>query len=374
MSNNVFVKRLYFSSSQIRMENVSLLWHSSNDVEYDISVSGWQSHNETMDERVHDEKIYKAILVWTITIMFTGILGNVLVISAVLLHRNLRKIENVFIVNLAVADMGVSLIVNTFCIVGIVTKAEFFIGKDWLCEAIGVICITCCACSMWSIAAIGVNRYVIICHWARYNSIYNRRTVPFMLLAVWSISFFIDLPNMVGWGDHRFDWKTMVCTADMAIDYSYTIYFSCMGFGVPLCFIIYSYVRIYYHAWKSSARLNRVAKEDGLSNRHTNDMRLARSLLCIVIFFIAMWAPYSLTVIIDRHSVAHRYIYIFTALLAHTNSSINCLLYGATNRNFRQGYMYFFRFILCRDVEFSAMVCTNSLAASQRTINLEDQL
>lgn len=92
MGNYVFVKCLYFSSSQIRMENVSLLWHSSNDVEYDVGISGWQSHNETMDERVHDEKIYLVILIWTITIMFTGILGNILVISAVLLHRNLRKI------------------------------------------------------------------------------------------------------------------------------------------------------------------------------------------------------------------------------------------------------------------------------------------
>ncbi|XP_054763606.1 melatonin receptor type 1B-B-like [Lytechinus pictus] len=231
-----------------------------------------------------------------------------------------------------------------------------------------------CACSMWSIAAIGVNRYVIICHWAKHSTNYNRKTVSLMLVAIWTISFLIALPNIVNWGGYRFDWKTMVCTADMAIDYSYTIYFSGMAFGIPLFIIMYSYVRIYYYAWKSSSRLKRVAEEDGLSLRHANDMKLVRSVLIIIVVFVSMCAPYALTVIIDRHTVAHRNMYIFSALLAHTNSSINCVIYAATNRNFRQGYLYFFRLISCRDIDFPSVVTSKKLTSSKKPIQLDEMI
>lgn len=67
-----------------------------------------------------------------------------------------------------------------------------------------------CSCSLWSIATIAFNRYVWICHWNNYHRIFNRRTVPLILLIVWLIAFLIDLPNILGWGVHEFDWKVSV--------------------------------------------------------------------------------------------------------------------------------------------------------------------
>ena len=51
-----------------------------------------------------------------------GMVGNTLVIGAVLAHKKLRVLSNAFIVNLAVADLCVSFFVNTFHIVGVLTK------------------------------------------------------------------------------------------------------------------------------------------------------------------------------------------------------------------------------------------------------------
>ena len=47
-----------------------------------------------------------------------GTVGNTLVIGAVLIHRKLRVLSNVFIVNLAVTDLIVSTGINSFYIMG----------------------------------------------------------------------------------------------------------------------------------------------------------------------------------------------------------------------------------------------------------------
>lgn len=49
---------------------------------------------------------------------------------------------NVFIINLALADLGVSIVVNLASVVGSITnEAGFFFKHDWLCELVAVICI-----------------------------------------------------------------------------------------------------------------------------------------------------------------------------------------------------------------------------------------
>ncbi|XP_071481521.1 melatonin receptor type 1B-B-like [Diadema antillarum] len=296
-----------------------------------------------------DEKVvHMIVLVWTAIILVCGSVGNILVIAAVLLHKNLRNVGNVFIVNLAVADLSVSTIVNSFGIVGLVTEARFFIGKGALCQFVGVICITCCACSMWTIAAIGLNRYVCICHWPRYHTVYTRKTVVAMVAAIWILSFLIDLPNLFGWGLHNFDWKTMLCTGNMSFRKSYTIFFSVTAFILPLLVILYAYARIYWRAWRSAANLKNVCKDTGTTVNRVGDMRLARSVSIIIVVFVLMWAPYALSIVINFVVDVGRNTYIFSILLAHTNSCVNCFIYAVTNRNFRQGYSICIDLILRR--------------------------
>ncbi|XP_041478055.1 melatonin receptor type 1A-like [Lytechinus variegatus] len=266
---------------------------------------------------------------------------------------------NLFIVNLAVADLGVSVVVNLASVAGSITSEEgIFIKYEWLCEVIAVVCIVTCSCSLWSIAAIAFNRYVWICHWQRYRKIFNRRTVPMMIVGLWIIGFLIDLPNILGWGTHTFDWKVMSCTGGMSFVYSYAIYFAMTAFAVPLMIITFSYIGIFRFARKATIALERVRNKDGVQNKNGKgkggraarpaDLRLARSVLAIVIIYLLMWSPYSLTVLIDHRVVYDRKLYILSYTLAHTNSSFNCVIYGATNQQFRRGYMHFIRLLFCR--------------------------
>ena len=162
-----------------------------------------------------DDHLVNGFYIGMMFLMATsGTIGNTFIIGAVFVHKKLLVLSNAFIVNLAVTDFVVCAFVNVFTIVGVLTRGFFFHNRDGVCEFVGAICITSCCCSLWSIAAIAFNRYVIICHRIYYPTIFNKHTMPFFIIAVWVLSFLVDLPNLLGWGGHAFDKKALFCTYD----------------------------------------------------------------------------------------------------------------------------------------------------------------
>ena len=94
----------------------------------------------------------------------SGTLGNLLVIGSVLVHRPLRRLHNAFIVNLAVADLCVSALIQFATVDALLRLGATFWNRPALCDFFGFLCTTSCTCSLWSITAISINRYVCICH------------------------------------------------------------------------------------------------------------------------------------------------------------------------------------------------------------------
>ena len=136
-------------------------------------------------------------LLITVVVALTGTIGNLLVIGALMVHKRLRVLSNVFIGNLAVADLHVTAIVNP-SIITAVLRPNIFIKYPVLCEVLAVICLVTCLCSLWSMCAISLNRYIAICHRVSYPRIYNRVTVLCYVALMWiytsSPFLFTDYP------------------------------------------------------------------------------------------------------------------------------------------------------------------------------------
>ncbi|XP_072014866.1 melatonin receptor type 1B-B-like [Amphiura filiformis] len=303
--------------------------------------------NETQPTRIspwaHDYPVntYYLILVYLMCIL--GLVGNILVIGSVFVHKKLRVLSNVFVVNLAAADLCVVIVVDVFTILGICTKGLVFEGKPILCELLGVICITSCACSLWSIATIALNRYVGICHRNLYMNLFNKKTVPYIILTLWVISFFIDFPNLIGWGRHGFDQRLLFCTYDFSANFGYSVYFAVFLITIPFIALTYSYIRILMYSRAVKKKLRAHQRKDGTalgSAIRTTDLRLLKSVLIIWICYTLFWLPYTLLMFFDQDGDWGRTVYIFATALAHSSSSSNSLIYAATNRNFREAYIY----------------------------------
>ena len=280
----------------------------------------------------------------TVTMSLFGTIGNLMVIGALLVHKRLRVLSNVFIGNLAVADFCVSAVTNPITAVAIfyTDLSQFFTIFPEVCETLAVLCTIACLCSVWSMSAISLNRYVAICHRAYYQRIYNKVTVPCYVVLMWMYAFTLDISNFFGWSGHVFDAKAYFCTINYTANYSYNLFFIIFGLCVPMSITCFSYINIFLFARRSEQRL----KKHNKNAIKTNDLRLLKSVGTICATFMLMWTPYGLVLLLDVYHWPQWY-WLLAIALAHSNSSINSLLYAATNKNFREGYAILIRRICC---------------------------
>ncbi|KAL5004079.1 hypothetical protein ScPMuIL_017535 [Solemya velum] len=87
-----------------------------------------------------------------------GNIANFMVIGSIITYVPLKTTGNMFIANLALADLCVTAVVGPFNIVGVMKGPRYFTKDVILCHVVADFCAIGCTCSMWTIAAISVNR------------------------------------------------------------------------------------------------------------------------------------------------------------------------------------------------------------------------
>ncbi|KAJ8971950.1 hypothetical protein NQ317_018294 [Molorchus minor] len=128
--------------------------------------------------------------------------GNVFVIAAILLERNLQNVANYLILSLAVADLLVACLVMPLGAVYEVSQ-EWTLGPE-LCDMWTSSDVLCCTASILHLVAIALDRY-----WAVTNIDYiHQRTskrIGMMILIIWLVSFFVCIAPLLGWKDPNWE-------------------------------------------------------------------------------------------------------------------------------------------------------------------------
>ena len=87
-------------------------------------------------------------------------------------------------------------------------------------------------------------RYVLICHYERYDKIYSGGQTCLLCLSVWIIMYAIQLPNHIGWGDTRFSVTFYVCTFANNV-HSYATFYIVVGVVLPVSATFLAYLGIF---------------------------------------------------------------------------------------------------------------------------------
>ena len=305
---------------------------------------------------------------------------------------------------------------DPFSIAGAIVGPTFFQGQVVLCHIIGSVCLVSCVCSLYSIAAISINRYVLLCHRAKYQNIYTKKNTCLMILGLWLFAFLLDLPNFLDWGDHNYDMKTLSCSYDRTASYSYTVFFISFFVLLPLFSVVFCNINIYIVVIRSKIKVSshsessrvptmysyirttgagepstasgihsavvgssnpvssmddkdreptiqeekpsqfltikdnliqqqkkKEKKNKGKKLELSSEVKLAKTLFIIFMFFCVCWAPYALMCLIDRFDNLQKEAYLYAILIAHSSSTMNSLIYAITNRGFQNGYKLFLR-------------------------------
>ncbi|XP_052224717.1 cholecystokinin receptor-like [Dreissena polymorpha] len=155
----------------------------------------FQSLNKTLTEMVNNktnlnEKIYTSfsaelnITLYSV-IFILSVCGNSLVIITLIKNKKMRTITNLFLVNLAISDLMLSVLCMPFSLVATVLLRNFIFGEA-MCVIIRYFQAVSVGVSCYTLVAISLERYYAICEPLRSRRWQTLSHARRMLIGIWA--------------------------------------------------------------------------------------------------------------------------------------------------------------------------------------------
>lgn len=294
------------------------------------------------DEDIKPFTRHATIIAAVCAIIFSiiGVLGNLVTVIALLKYTRLRRhATTAFVISLSISDL-------IFSAVNLPLTASRYLNEAWvlgdtLCKIFPLFFYGNVAVSLLSMVAITINRYILISKSNVYNQLYTSRGITVMLIVVWTLSFFMLLPPLLGvWGTLGLDPATFSCTILKKNGSSPKKFLFVLGFLVPCIVISVSYLCIYWRVRKSRKNLEAHAVESGQRRggfQRREDSRVTRLMLTIFLCFLLCFMPLMLVNVIDE-KMKIPIFHLVASVLAWASAVINPFIYAGTNKLYREAY------------------------------------
>lgn len=126
-------------------------------------------------------------------IFMVGVIGNLLVISVLLIEKDLRNFTNYLLANLSIADLLVLLTNVPTGLHDLFAKERWYLGST-MCYLTSFIENSCCIASVVSIFFITLERYFVICHPLSAKAIWTQSRTLKLILLIWLFAFLVNTP------------------------------------------------------------------------------------------------------------------------------------------------------------------------------------
>jgi len=285
-----------------------------------------------------------------VVIIVVGVFGNVLVILAVLLSRNLYKSSNMFVVSLAVCDLVQTVLIKPLYVHTYVA-GEWQFGVGTCLYALYASNLTILE-SILHVSVIALHRYLVIVHPRAGRVLQGPRAVAAMLGVVYAAPLLVILaPALSRLGSATsgapgrqvvFNKRIMFCSFVRHSEFRLAGVLKKVSFlSVAAVFLFYCYVRIYLLVRRSGQSVN--ARGAFSAARLQREITLLKTVVVIFMTFVVSYLPVSVLYGVDTGRNFSYAFYFCGVLLLWTSSSVNWMIYGLMNKQYLQAYHY----ILC---------------------------
>ena len=295
-----------------------------------------------------------------VVICVASVFVNIILFVVILRKRTLRTISNGFLLNLAFADLLVSMLNMPITVVTIINESWIF--GDTACVFFGFITMLSFVSSVMSLAMIAINRYYYVVQWKNYSSNFTPRKSLLFVGSMWITSVSLSIPPLLGWGKYDFISGKSFCFVFWPSDVYYMYFMLIICFFGPLTVICITYIKILKFTRRAKQQMHRHREnnviEDASQKMEENrrrigtsqeEVKITNTLVIVVACFVGCWAPFAVTMFIDVYlpsSRIPRSIDISTLLLGYANSMCNPVVYGIRNQTFRRELIQVFT--ICR--------------------------
>uniref|UniRef100_A0A671Y9E3 Neuropeptide FF receptor 1 n=1 Tax=Sparus aurata TaxID=8175 RepID=A0A671Y9E3_SPAAU len=296
----------------------------------------------------HSLYVASSYIIAYFLIFLLCIVGNTLVCLIVAENRRMRTVTNLFILNLAISD----LLVGIFCIPttlvdNLITGWPF---SNTVCKMSGFVQGVSVSASVFTLVAIAVERFRVI--------VYPLQPKPTVFVAkaaillIWVLAVLIMCPAASALTVDTVPFHYMVYNDDF--NHTFPLYTCYENFTNPrmskvytavLLVLIYlvplSVITVMYSSISPVG-----GRRGGPPTISQKKIRVIKMLIVVALLFILSWLPLWTLMMMtdyagldrDQLDLLTSYIFPFAHWLAFSNSSVNPIIYGYYNENFKRGF------------------------------------
>ncbi|XP_031198837.1 neuropeptide FF receptor 2 isoform X2 [Mastomys coucha] len=289
-------------------------------------------------------------------IFFLCMVGNTVVCFIVIRNRHMHTVTNFFILNLAISD----LLVGIFCMP--ITLLDNIIA-GWpfgssMCKISGLVQGVSVAASVFTLVAIAVDRFRCVVY--PFKPKLTFKTAFVTIVIIWGLAITIMTPSAimlhvqeekyyrVRLSSHNKTGTVYWCREDWPRQEMRRIYTTVLFATIylaPLSLIVIMYARIGASLFKTSVHCTGKQRPEQW-HVSKKKQKVIKMLLIVALLFILSWLPlWTLMMLSDyadlspnKLRIINIYVYPFAHWLAFCNSSVNPIIYGFFNENFRNGF------------------------------------
>ncbi|XP_004674362.2 PREDICTED: C-X-C chemokine receptor type 1 [Condylura cristata] len=277
-----------------------------------------------------------AVVVIYVLVFLLSLLGNCLVILVVLCSQLSRSVTDVYLLNLAMADLLFALTLPIWA----ASKVKGWIFGTAMCKLVSLLKEVNFYSGILLLASISMDRYLAIVHATRTLT-KKRHWVKFICLGIWTLSFILSLPVFVFRRAFDPPFSSPVCYEDMGANTTqWRVVLRALpqtfGFVLPLLVMLFCY-----------GLTLRTLFATHMGQKH----RAMRVIFAVVLVFLLCWLPYNLVLVADTlmrmqviKETCERRNHIGRALdateiLGFFHSCLNPLIYAFIGQKFRHGLL-----------------------------------
>ena len=274
-------------------------------------------------------------------LMLISIIGNTLVLAAILRTPSLCSPSTTFLCSLAVTDFLVGLVAQPVYIAdalinGAVVPPVYneLISDNSLFQAKNLLAILLCSVSLFTMTTISFDRFLALRYHMRYPNLMTTKRAIYTSISVWIVCILLSVLLFLAFWDEIILMRTIsVCIA------------------ICLVISLFSYIRIYqvvrHHQFQIKTQQQAV---NGLNALNTEqNLNIAQSTKIAIntfIYYVCMLLCYFPFFI--RKSIRSDTGLVFADTVVFLNSSINPFLYCWRNRKIRAEVELILKKLLCK--------------------------
>ncbi|XP_062388451.1 somatostatin receptor type 2-like [Sardina pilchardus] len=294
-----------------------------------------QPHNNNDTDMDADfQRTTVVITILYFVVCAVGLCGNTLVIYVILRYAKMKTVTNIYILNLAVADVLFMLGLPFIALQLALVHWPFGLA---LCRVVMTVDSFNQFTSIFCLTVMSIDRYLAVVHPIKSTRWRKPRVAKTINLAVWAVSLLVNLPVIIYSGLNSNKSCTIVWPEPQEAYYTAFIFYTfLLGFFLPLLVICLCYLLIIIKVKSSGIRV-------GSSKRKRSERKVTRMVSIVVAVFVFCWLPFyvfNVTSVTGSLSStpALRNTFACVVVLGYANSCANPILYAFLSENFKKSF------------------------------------